>query len=454
MNPTSGRPSFASGLSGSLTGGSSIASPILGLGSGISRFTPTTIVPSAPVIPNQTIDSGVSPFRRNFEQQSPEPLYTRFGSTPYNPAINEILSAALMYERPNLNDSRYSNVQNALAEMASINANSNAQPAISEDLYNNILENYYNQVGRMEVGLGRTIDTPQAYHDAYQEFWTGRDKDAPDIFTPLFNDGGLVNSRSMDMNQDTKREMSSEDRDLAAMAMVALDESSDLSEEERQVILSSAEARLGADFIRMLMQSMATSGEVGDGMSDSVNARLSHGEYVIPADAVAHAGDGSTEVGAKRLSDLVADLREFKTGTTQQAPALEMGNGGLADAMYAKDGGLVGRAKRLANMEDVPMYAPHLQYLGSAVQGNNFKDGGLAQARESFEMPPPPSYMNPFNQQMVKEEDRYVDYTLPVDAPEELRRIMLMQIINNFIENRDIPSVFKTEKRDKRVYNF
>ena len=63
-----------------------------------------------------------------------------------------------------------------------------------------------------------------------------------------------------------------------------------------------------------------------DGMADEVpariegkqEARLSHGEFVIPADVVSHLGNGNSEAGAKRLYDMMAKIRKARTGTTQQ----------------------------------------------------------------------------------------------------------------------------------------
>jgi hypothetical protein len=63
-----------------------------------------------------------------------------------------------------------------------------------------------------------------------------------------------------------------------------------------------------------------------DGMADEVpariedkqEARLSHGEFVVPADVVSHLGNGNSEAGAKRLYDMMAKLRKARTGTPQQ----------------------------------------------------------------------------------------------------------------------------------------
>lgn len=69
----------------------------------------------------------------------------------------------------------------------------------------------------------------------------------------------------------------------------------------------------------------------GDGMSDDIPAmigdkqpaRLADGEFVIPADVVSHLGNGSSKAGAKRLYEMMADIRRERTGTKKQAPAIK-----------------------------------------------------------------------------------------------------------------------------------
>ena len=55
-------------------------------------------------------------------------------------------------------------------------------------------------------------------------------------------------------------------------------------------------------------------------------AALSDGEFVIPADVVSMMGDGSSNAGARRLYDLVKQVRQVKTGTRQQARPLPVGD--------------------------------------------------------------------------------------------------------------------------------
>jgi hypothetical protein len=63
-----------------------------------------------------------------------------------------------------------------------------------------------------------------------------------------------------------------------------------------------------------------------DGMADKIpariggkqEARLSHGEFVIPADVVGHLGNGNSEAGARRLYAMMDKIRKARTGTAKQ----------------------------------------------------------------------------------------------------------------------------------------
>lgn len=63
-----------------------------------------------------------------------------------------------------------------------------------------------------------------------------------------------------------------------------------------------------------------------DGMADKIPAniegrqpaKLSHGEFVVPADVVSHLGNGNSEAGAKRLYDMMDKIRHARTGTKKQ----------------------------------------------------------------------------------------------------------------------------------------
>ena len=83
----------------------------------------------------------------------------------------------------------------------------------------------------------------------------------------------------------------------------------------------------------LMNRGMAGGGHVGGysgGMDDLVPAvtdgvapaRLSSGEFVIPADVVSHIGDGNNDNGSSKLHDMMNRVRAFKTGNTIQPPMI------------------------------------------------------------------------------------------------------------------------------------
>ena len=78
-----------------------------------------------------------------------------------------------------------------------------------------------------------------------------------------------------------------------------------------------------------------------DGMADKLNtsidnrqaAKLSHGEFVIPADVVSHLGNGNSDAGAEKLYQMMAKIRKARTGNPQQGKRINPDKfmpGGLA----------------------------------------------------------------------------------------------------------------------------
>jgi hypothetical protein len=68
-----------------------------------------------------------------------------------------------------------------------------------------------------------------------------------------------------------------------------------------------------------------------DGMADKIPASidgrdpaaLSGGEFVVPADVVSGIGNGNSDAGAKNLYAMMDKVRQARTGTTKQAPAID-----------------------------------------------------------------------------------------------------------------------------------
>jgi len=63
-----------------------------------------------------------------------------------------------------------------------------------------------------------------------------------------------------------------------------------------------------------------------DGMADRIpaqiekgpEARLSDGEFVVPADVVSHLGNGNSQAGASQLYDMMGRIRKARTGNPRQ----------------------------------------------------------------------------------------------------------------------------------------
>jgi len=86
-----------------------------------------------------------------------------------------------------------------------------------------------------------------------------------------------------------------------------------------------------------------------DGMADKINtsidgkqpAKLSHGEFVIPADVVSHLGNGNSDAGAQHLYAMMDKVRQARTGSKKQGKEINPSKfmpGGLAAKKYAAGG--------------------------------------------------------------------------------------------------------------------
>jgi hypothetical protein len=88
-----------------------------------------------------------------------------------------------------------------------------------------------------------------------------------------------------------------------------------------------------------------------DGMADKLPAsidgqrpaKLSHGEFVVPADVVSHLGNGNSDAGAQHLYSMMDRVRKARTGTKKQGKEINPAKftGGLAASKYA-EGGVIG----------------------------------------------------------------------------------------------------------------
>ena len=92
-----------------------------------------------------------------------------------------------------------------------------------------------------------------------------------------------------------------------------------------------------------------------DGMADKLNtsidnkqpAKLSHGEFVVPADVVSHLGNGNSDAGAKKLYQMMDKIRIARTGTKEQGKRINpdkfMPGGSVG---YSSGGGIMDGVQR------------------------------------------------------------------------------------------------------------
>lgn len=131
-----------------------------------------------------------------------------------------------------------------------------------------------------------------------------------------FADGGVVEG-GMDPG----------DQKMYMGAMMALDPNSNLSEDDRNEILSIFEDQYGPEALDGIASQMSGPQE-SDGMSDSIPAvingsqpaALSEDEFVIPADVVSGLGRGSTNAGARKLMAMIDQVRSQSANLAKTRP--------------------------------------------------------------------------------------------------------------------------------------
>jgi hypothetical protein len=104
----------------------------------------------------------------------------------------------------------------------------------------------------------------------------------------------------------------------------------DLPANAPQQGLTNFEPKYATGGIAQLAKGRYLKGET-DGMADQVRAnidgmqeaRLSDGEYVIPADVVSHLGNGNSDAGAKVLDRFLSRVRKERTGNGKQGKEID-----------------------------------------------------------------------------------------------------------------------------------
>jgi len=127
-----------------------------------------------------------------------------------------------------------------------------------------------------------------------------------------------------------------------------------------------------------------------DGMADKIDtdidgrqaAKLSHGEFVVPADVVSHLGNGNSDAGAQVLYRMMDRVRQARTGNSKQGKEINPAKfmpGGLATlpayagggAVAFPDGGAVPPVTKESNISE---------WAGPTVAGMVAKSTALANA--------------------------------------------------------------------------
>lgn len=112
-----------------------------------------------------------------------------------------------------------------------------------------------------------------------------------------------------------------------ATGLAALNKANPANEMKQVAANQSTEnlARGGVASLPTMKQGTYLAGKT-DGMADKIpanidgkqQARLSHGEFVIPADVVSHLGNGNSDAGADRLYAMMDKVRQARTGNKKQ----------------------------------------------------------------------------------------------------------------------------------------
>jgi hypothetical protein len=128
-----------------------------------------------------------------------------------------------------------------------------------------------------------------------------------------------------------------------------------------------------------------------DGMADKINtdidgrqaAKLSHGEFVVPADVVSHLGNGNSDAGAQVLYKMMDRVRKARTGNSKQGKQINPAKfmpGGLATLPAYAGGGAVAFDAGGIALPPVTRESNLSEWAGPTVAGMVAKSSALANA--------------------------------------------------------------------------
>jgi hypothetical protein len=211
-----------------------------------------------------------------------------------------------------------------LSDLTGIDLDFNSDDPITKDSFAGLTSgNPFGPIlfsaGLNALGIGQGERPKVGYQGDIPRYTATRQR-VPDTFDPNRRSGSGGQRYFTDMQYVTPNAPTP----MSAEGLAAINKANP-AREERQPITTMA-----AGGIAELKKGRYLDGDT-DGMADKVRAnidgmqeaRLSDGEYVIPADVVSHLGNGSSEAGAKVLDNMLSRVRKARTGNEKQGKEID-----------------------------------------------------------------------------------------------------------------------------------
>ena len=168
-----------------------------------------------------------------------------------------------------------------------------------------------------QTGLGQAQIPQTGYQGSIPDYTIQRER-VPRTYDPNRRPGS-GGQRYFTQTQFVPTEDITPAEPMSAEGLAALNEANPARQERKPV------TTMAKGGIAELEKGRYLTGET-DGMADEVRAnidgtqeaRLSDGEYVIPADEVSHLGNGNSDAGAKVLDKMLDRVRKARTGNEKQ----------------------------------------------------------------------------------------------------------------------------------------
>jgi hypothetical protein len=176
--------------------------------------------------------------------------------------------------------------------------------------------------GLQASGLTTGTSRPTGYQGSIKDYTAVRER-VPNTYDPDRRPGS-GGQRYFTQTQFVPSADVTPAEPMTAEGLAALNRANPARQERKPV------TTMAAGGIAELNKGRYLTGET-DGMADKIRAnidgeqeaRLSDGEYVIPADVVSHLGNGNSDAGAKVLDKMLARVRKARTGNEKQGKEID-----------------------------------------------------------------------------------------------------------------------------------